>query len=155
MRHKVIIARRGVERVRAGHLWVYGGDVRDGGEAAGGSIVRVVDERDKFVAQALWSDQSQIALRVLTLADETIDREWWRGRLREAAARRAGIERGADAFRLVYSEGDLLPSLIVDKYADVLVMQTLSHCGAMLSAKPPLKVKQSRERPRAYRRAAV
>jgi len=126
MRHKVIIARRGVERVRAGHLWVYGGDVRDGGEAAGGSIVRVVDERDKFVAQALWSDQSQIALRVLTLADETIDREWWRGRLREATVRRAGIERGADAFRLVYSEGDLLPSLIVDKYADVLVMQTLS-----------------------------
>ncbi len=126
MRHNIIIARRGVERVRAGHLWVYRSDVRGEEKVVGGSIVRVVDERGKFIAQALWSDQSQIALRVLTLADETIDREWWRGRLREAAARRAGIERGADAFRLVYSEGDLLPSLIVDKYADVLVMQTLS-----------------------------
>lgn len=127
MKHKVTITRRGVERVRGGHLWVYRSDVRDAaGVTAGGSVVGVVDERGKSVAQALWSDQSQIALRVLTLADVEVDREWWRRRLRESAARRAGLEREADAFRLVYSEGDLLPSLIVDKYSDMLVLQTLS-----------------------------
>ena len=84
------------------------------------------DERGRFVGRALYSDRSEIALRILSLDDEAIDREWWRGRLRAAAARRAGVERDADAFRLVYSEGDLLPSLIVDRYADALVLQTLA-----------------------------
>lgn len=122
----VTITRRGAERVRAGHLWVYRSDVRDAGGAQGGANVRVTEERGRFVAHALYSDRSEIALRVLTARDEAVDREWWRARLRAAAARRSGLEREADAFRLVYSEGDLLPSLIVDRYADVLVIQTLS-----------------------------
>ncbi|HEX3559394.1 MAG TPA: class I SAM-dependent rRNA methyltransferase [Pyrinomonadaceae bacterium] len=122
----VTITRRGAERVRGGHLWVYRSDVRDAGRAQGGATVSVRDERGRFVAQALYSDRSEIALRVLTIRDETVDREWWRSRLRAAAGRRAGLEREADAFRLVYSEGDLLPSLIVDRYGDVLVLQTLS-----------------------------
>src|SRR5437764_9784488 len=123
---QVTIARRGTERVRGGHLWVYRSDVREAGVAAGGSVVVVRDERGRFVVQALYSDRSEIALRVLTTRDETVGREWWRARLRASASRRAGLEREADAFRLVYSEGDLLPSLIVDRYADVLVLQTLS-----------------------------
>src|SRR5437764_309564 len=123
---QVTITRRGAERVRGGHLWVYRSDVREAGVAAGGSVVAVRDERGRFVVQALYSDRSEIALRVLTTRDETVGREWWRERLRASAARREGIEREADAFRLVYSEGDLLPSLIVDRYADVLVLQTLS-----------------------------
>ncbi|MGH9902452.1 MAG: class I SAM-dependent rRNA methyltransferase, partial [Pyrinomonadaceae bacterium] len=122
----ITVTRRGAERARAGHLWVYRSDVRDAGGAAGGAVVRVRDERGKQVGRALWSDRSEIALRLLTLRDENIDREWWRKRLCETAARRAGVAQGADAYRLVYSEGDLLPSLIVDKYADVLVIQTLS-----------------------------
>src|SRR5918911_1690275 len=113
----VTITRRGTERVRAGHLWVYRSDVREtAATARGGSVVAVRDERGRFVAQALYSDRSEIALRVLTTTDEAVGREWWRERL----------EREADAFRLVYSEGDLLPSLIVDRYSDVLVLQTLS-----------------------------
>src|SRR5205085_6083627 len=123
---QVTITRRGTERVRGGHLWVYRSDVREAGVAAGGSVVAVRDERGRFVAQALYSDRSEIALRVLTARDEAVDRDWWRARLRASASRRAGLEREADAFRLVYSEGDLLPSLIVDRYADVLVLQTLS-----------------------------
>jgi 23S rRNA (cytosine1962-C5)-methyltransferase len=63
---------------------------------------------------------------LLSLRDEEIDREWWRGRLRAAAARRARLATVTNAYRLVYSEGDLLPSLIVDVYDDVLVLQTLS-----------------------------
>ncbi|HEV2705154.1 MAG TPA: class I SAM-dependent rRNA methyltransferase [Pyrinomonadaceae bacterium] len=124
---KVTVTRRGAERVRGGHLWVYRSDVREAAVGVeGGAVVRVVDERGRYCGRALWSDRSEIALRVLTQSDETIDREWWRARLRDAAARRAGLTEGADAYRLVYSEGDLLPSLIVDKYADVLVVQTLS-----------------------------
>ena len=122
----VTVTRRGAERARGGHLWIYRSDVRDAERAPGGAVVSVRDERGRFVGQALYSDRSEIALRLLTTGDETVDREWWRRRLREAAERRKGIERDADACRLVYSEGDLLPSLIVDRYADVLVVQTLS-----------------------------
>jgi 23S rRNA (cytosine1962-C5)-methyltransferase len=123
---QAIVTRRGAERARVGHLWIYRSDVRDAGGATGGATVRVRDERGRFVGHALYSDRSEIALRLLTTKDEDVGREWWRAHLRAAAARRAGLEQEADAFRLVYSEGDLLPSLIVDRYADVLVLQTLS-----------------------------
>ena len=122
----ITVTKRGAERARAGHLWIYRSDVRDAGGVAGGAVVLVRDERGRHLGRALWSDRSEIALRLLTHRDETIDREWWRRRLREAAERRAGLERETDAFRLVYAEGDLLPSLMVDRYADVLVLQTLS-----------------------------
>jgi len=122
----VKISRRGAKRIRNGHLWVYRSDVRAADDAAGGQIVRVSDEAGNAVGQAFYSDQSEIALRFLTTGEETIDREWWRARLRRSAARRASIALETNAYRLVYSEGDLLPSLIVDTYDDVLVMQTLS-----------------------------
>ncbi|MDT5158497.1 MAG: rRNA (cytosine1962-C5)-methyltransferase [Acidobacteriota bacterium] len=123
---QVTITRRGAERAREGHLWIYRSDVRDTGRARGGEVVRVRDERGRHAGQAFYSDRSEIALRLLSTQNADIDREWWRTRLRASAARRKGLEREADAFRLVYSEGDLLPSLIVDRYSDVLVLQTLS-----------------------------
>ena len=123
---QVTITRRGAERARGGHLWIYRSDVRDAEGAEGGTVVRVRDERGRAVGQAFYSSRSEIALRLLTARDEAVDREWWRARLRAAAARRARVEPEAGAFRLVYSEGDLLPSLIVDRYGDVLVVQTLS-----------------------------
>ncbi|HJQ31887.1 MAG TPA: class I SAM-dependent rRNA methyltransferase [Pyrinomonadaceae bacterium] len=131
---QVTITRRGAERAREGHLWIYRSDVRDAATAEGGSVVRVRDERGRTVGQALYSARSEIALRLLTTRDEAVDREWWRARLRAAAARREGLERESDAFRLIYSEGDLLPSLIVDRYADVLVVQTLSQGTEALKA---------------------
>ena len=118
------VNKKGANRIREGHLWIYRSDVV-AVDAEGGSIVTVKDERGNFVGQALFSDASQIALRFLTQSNEEIDREWWRRRIREAASRRH-ISPETNAFRLIYSEGDLLPSLIVDAYADVLVMQTLS-----------------------------
>jgi 23S rRNA (cytosine1962-C5)-methyltransferase len=130
----ITVTQRGAERARAGHLWIYRSDVRDAGRAAGGSIVRVLDERRRYVGRALYSDRSEISLRLLTLADEEIDREWWRARLRDAASRRAAYRTGTNAYRLVYSEGDLLPSLIVDAYDDVLVLQTLSQGTESLKA---------------------
>ncbi len=118
------VNKKGADRVRQGHLWIYRSDVI-AIEAEGGSVVTVKDERGNFVGQALFSDTSQIALRFLTQTPEEIDREWWRRRIREAANRRI-IPAETNAYRVIYSEGDLLPSLIVDRYADVLVMQTLS-----------------------------
>lgn len=126
MKETIIINKRGGERARKGHLWIYRSDVADRGEATGGSIVTVRDERGKFVGRALYSDRSEISLRLLTARDEAIDREWWRARLRAAYARRAAYRASTNAYRLIYSEGDLLSSLIVDVYDDVLVLQTLS-----------------------------
>lgn len=120
----VRVNKKGADRVRNGHLWIYRSDLVDVA-AAGGSVVSVKDERGNFIGQALFSDASQIALRFLTLSTEEIDRAWWQRRIREAAGRR-NIPPDTNAYRLVYSEGDLLPSLIVDVYDDVHVMQTLS-----------------------------
>lgn len=123
---QIRITTRGAKRVRQGHLWVYRSDVREAGDAVGGAIVRAVDDAGNFVGQAFYSDRSEIALRFLTTNEQQIDREWWRARLLRCAQSRAIIARETNAYRLVYSEGDLLPSLIVDVYDDVLVLQTLS-----------------------------
>src|SRR3954465_7136694 len=108
----VTVTKRGADRVRGGHLWIYRSDVIDL-DAAGGSVVAARDERGNFIGQALYSDASQIALRFLSQTQEEIDRDWWRARIRAAAARRK-VPGDTNAYRLVYSEGDLLPSLIVD-----------------------------------------
>ncbi len=123
---QVKISTRGARRIRQGHLWVYRSDVRDTGDAEGGSIVRALDDAGNFVGQAFYSDQSEIALRFLSTDEAVIDREWWRRRLRRCAESRAAIARETNAYRLVYSEGDLLPSLIIDVYDNVMVLQTLS-----------------------------
>ncbi len=122
----ITVTKRGADRIRRGHLWIYRSDIVKTQEAAGGSVVLVRDQTRNFVGQAFFSDSSQIALRFLTQTEEPIDREWWRKRIREAAERRNGITSATNAYRLVYSEGDLLPSLIIDRYDDVLVLQTLS-----------------------------
>ena len=128
--HEVIVTKRGADRIRRGHLWIYRSDVRDANQAAGGSIVVVRDQNRNFVGQAFFSDSSQIALRFLSQTETPIDREWWRRSIAEAAGRRARLTTNnssvTNAYRLIYSEGDLLPSIIVDRYDDVLVLQTLS-----------------------------
>src|SRR5262245_11727726 len=118
------VTKRGADRIRHGHLWIYRSDVA-AVDADGGSVVTVHDERGNFVGQALYSDASQIALRFLTQTSEPINRQWWRQRIATAAQRRI-VPSNTNAYRLIYSEGDLLPSLIVDRYDQVLVLQTLS-----------------------------
>jgi len=118
------VTKRGADRIRNGHLWIYRSDIVEI-DAAGGSVVAVTDEGGNFIGQALYSDASQIALRFLTQTNEQIDQGWWRQRIRDATARRR-IPEDTNAYRLIYSEGDLVPSLIVDRYDDVLVLQTLS-----------------------------
>jgi 23S rRNA (cytosine1962-C5)-methyltransferase len=123
---EIVTNARGAKRIRQGHLWIYRSDIVSANELQGGAIGRVVDPANNFVGQAFYSDTSEIALRFLTTRDEAIDRTWWDDELRACAQRRGPIARETNAYRLVYAEGDLLPSLIVDKYDDVLVMQTLS-----------------------------
>ena len=120
----VRVNKKGADRVRHGHLWIYRSDIIEV-DSDGGPVVSVKDERGNFIGQALFSDASQIALRFLTQGTETIDRDWWRQKIAEAAGRRH-IPADTNAYRVIYSEGDLLPSLIVDRYSDVLVLQTLS-----------------------------
>jgi 23S rRNA (cytosine1962-C5)-methyltransferase len=122
----VTVKKRGADRIRNGHLWIYKSDVVEADEGAGGSVVTVRDQSRNFVGQAFFSDSSQIALRFLSQVEETIDRDWWQRRIAAAAQRRANIGDDTNACRLIYSEGDLLPSIIVDRYNDVLVLQTLS-----------------------------
>ena len=124
--HTVTVSKRGADRVRNGHLWIYRSDVLDTGDAKGGDVVLVKDQKRNQVGQAFFSDSSEITLRLLTQSNEPIDRDWWRGRLLDAARRRSAITSDTNAYRVVYSEGDLLPSLIIDCYADVFVMQNLS-----------------------------
>ena len=122
----VVVNKRGADRIRGGHLWIYRSDVVKTDDATGGSLVTVRDQNRNFIGQAFYSDSSQIALRILTQSEDLIDRSWWQRRIRNAAWRRKPIEPNTNAYRLIYSEGDLLPSIILDRYDDVLVLQTLS-----------------------------
>lgn len=120
-----MISPRGVERIRAGHLWIYRSDVRTAA-AEPGSIVRLADERGRYQGRAFYSDKSQIAVRLLTREDVPVDREFFRRRLEQSTAYRKVVVENTEAWRVVYSEADELPSLIVDRYGDYLVVQTLS-----------------------------
>jgi 23S rRNA (cytosine1962-C5)-methyltransferase len=121
----VIISSRGEQRVRAGHPWVYGADVVDV-RAEGGEIVQVVGPRRRIIGQALYSDRSQIPIRMLTRGDVVADLTLLRTRLQNAVRFRTSLDLDATAHRLVHAEADLLPSLVVDKYGDYLVAQALS-----------------------------
>jgi 23S rRNA (cytosine1962-C5)-methyltransferase len=127
---KAFVNKKGARRVRGGHLWIYKSDVLKT-EAAGGDVVTVYDEAKNFVGQAFYSDSSEITLRIFTTKDEPVDKEFWRRRIIEAADRRQatgteGQSPETDARRLIYSEGDLIPSLIVDDYNGIFVIQTLA-----------------------------
>jgi len=121
----VSINKRGADRLASGHPWIYRSDVV-AANGAGPGVVRILDPRKRFLGQALYSNQSQIALRFLTNYEQPIDANFLAARIRMAAAFRRQVAAGAQAYRLVASEGDLLPSLIVDRYGDCLVIQTLS-----------------------------
>ena len=121
----VVITPRGEERLRSGHPWIYKSDVarRD---AVAGDTVRVVGARGRTVGHALYSDRSEITLRLLTRGTEAADLALWRSRLAQAIGFRDSLDIDASACRLVHGEADLLPSFIVDRYGDYLVVQALS-----------------------------
>ncbi len=113
---------RGAERWVRGHPWIFRSEVEESPPEPG--LVRVHDPRGRFIGQALHSPRSEIRLRLLERSERPVDGDWWRERIREAYARRRGID--ASAYRIVHGEGDGLPSLVVDRYDRWLVVQILS-----------------------------
>ena len=116
---------RGERRLRTGHPWIYRSDVRPA-QAAAGDIVRVVGPRGRPLGYATFSDRSVIALRLLTTDDARPDRKFWRARIEAAVRYRETLGIDATAYRLIHGEGDRLPGLIVDRYGESLVVQTLT-----------------------------
>ena len=125
MEESVVISRRGEERVRSGHPWIYKSDVAEV-NAGAGATVRVLGPRKRLIGHALYSDRSEIALRLLARGEEPADSGLWRTRLEQAIRFRESLDIDATAYRLVHGEADLLPSLVVDRYGDYLVVQALS-----------------------------
>jgi 23S rRNA (cytosine1962-C5)-methyltransferase len=123
---KAILKPRGEDRVRGGHPWVYRSDILDVIGPEPGAVVEVRGPRDRMLGHALFSDQSQITIRMISHDDQPIDEAFWRARLASAIRFRDTLQINGSAFRLVHGEADLLPSLIVDRYGDYLVIQTLS-----------------------------
>jgi 23S rRNA (cytosine1962-C5)-methyltransferase len=125
---EVTLSRRGLDRLRSGHVWVYRSDLRAPPELKGGEVVRLVDERGWFAGKAFYGKQSQISVRLLTRDEEPIDEAFFARRLAQARALREAVTPDPDrrrAGRVVHGEADLLPGLVVDRYADCLVVQTL------------------------------
>jgi 23S rRNA (cytosine1962-C5)-methyltransferase len=130
---KVIVNERAAKRLRDGHVWVYASDVLNDGGAVPGAIVHVVGPKDKFLGSAIYSSSSQIKLRLLgreALRSEEELLQLVRQRLTEALDYRARVVQDSNACRLVFSEADRLPGLIVDRYNDVFIVQVLTQAWA-------------------------
>jgi 23S rRNA (cytosine1962-C5)-methyltransferase len=121
----VMIGRRGEDRVRAGHPWIYRSDVVEA-DASAGDLVEVRSSRGRVIAHAFFSDRSEITLRVLATGSEPLPASFIADRLKAAVDFRGSLVLDATAYRLVHGEADRLPSLIVDRYGDYLVLQALS-----------------------------
>jgi 23S rRNA (cytosine1962-C5)-methyltransferase len=120
-----VVSRRGEDRIRAGHPWIYRSDVASV-SAQAGDVVRVVAPNRRPLGDALFSDSSQITLRMVSQGEARFGEHGWRDRIRAAAAFRDTLDIDATAYRLVHGEADGLPSLIVDRYAEWIVLQSLS-----------------------------
>jgi 23S rRNA (cytosine1962-C5)-methyltransferase len=121
----VKISRRGAARLKDGHVWVYRSDIFADGIPPG-AVVRVTDDRGKMLGTALYSSSSQIAVRMLSHAPVPDLPALIRERIRQAIAYRERLVENTDAYRVVFSEADFLPGLIVDRYRDILSLQILT-----------------------------
>jgi 23S rRNA (cytosine1962-C5)-methyltransferase len=111
------------------HPWIFSGAVHHADESiASGQTVNVLSSAWQFLARASYSPTSQIRARAWTFEDEPVDREFFRKRIRSAIQSRdtRNVKLDTDAYRLIYAESDNLPGLIVDRYGDVLVLQSLT-----------------------------
>ena len=117
---------RGASRWAAGHPWIYRGDVTLPDDVVSGDIVPVEDGRGRFVGQACVSRESKIVLRRISRSAEPVDATFFRARIADAARLRRSLYPGDNAFRAVHGDGDGLPGLVVDRYADYLSVQFLT-----------------------------
>ena len=120
------LSARGVARLQGRHPWVYRADVAEPNGVPPGALVRVLDQRGKFLGTALYSSSSQIAIRMISHGSVADLPALVAERIRAAIAYRKKLVSNSDAYRIVFSEGDFLPGLIVDRYNDVLCLQILT-----------------------------
>jgi 23S rRNA (cytosine1962-C5)-methyltransferase len=122
----VRINRKAVDRIESGHPWIFVSDLADRDGAQPGGVVTVADPRGRPLGTAHYSSASQIALRMLSRQVEPVGRDFYLRRIRAAEAHRRQLVHDTNAYRAVHGEADLLPALVVDRYGDYLVMQTLN-----------------------------
>jgi 23S rRNA (cytosine1962-C5)-methyltransferase len=122
----VKVSPRGATRLKDGHVWVYRSDIVSADDIAPGSLVTVTDHRGQILGTALYSSSSQIAIRLISrdpVADFPV---LLRQRVAEAVAYRESLVHDTNAYRIIFSEADSLPGLIVDRYNDILSVQILT-----------------------------
>ncbi|MFY9681413.1 MAG: class I SAM-dependent rRNA methyltransferase [Candidatus Sulfotelmatobacter sp.] len=122
----VKISPRGASRLKDGHIWVYRSDVVSADGAPAGSLVSVVDHRGQPLGDALYSSSSQIAIRLISHEPVVDFPGLLRQRVANAIAYRKSTVHNTNAYRIIFSEADFLPGLIVDRYNDILSMQILT-----------------------------
>jgi 23S rRNA (cytosine1962-C5)-methyltransferase len=126
----VILKPRRDKSARLRHPWLFSGAIaRVDGKPGPGEVIRLLDPNGDFVAYGYFNAASQISVRLLEWNEEAVINDaWWSSRLQEAISRRGPLANDpyTDCYRLVYGESDLLPGLIVDRYADHLVVQILT-----------------------------
>jgi 23S rRNA (cytosine1962-C5)-methyltransferase len=122
----VKLSLRGATRLQGRHPWVYRSDIVGADDIPAGALVRVHDPRGKFLGSALYSSSSQIAIRMISHGSVDDLPALIAERIRAAIAYRKELVRNTDAYRIVFSDADFLPGLIVDRYNDVLCVQILT-----------------------------
>jgi len=125
------ITKKGQAWFNTGHPWIYKDDIcrgtaRRAPASISDCIVNVVSESNNFLARAFYNPNSQISLRIITKQEENIDKGFWFKRIKKAADYRGSAASGTNAYRLVFSESDGLPGLVIDRYADVFAIQFAS-----------------------------
>jgi 23S rRNA (cytosine1962-C5)-methyltransferase len=126
MADTVVVKRGRAKPLWFGHPWIYSEAIARAPATAESDEVRVVDDEDRFIGRGFYSPRSQIRVRIASRKDEPLDEAWLAGRLAQAAALRARLglpDAETNAYRLINSEGDFLPGLIVDVYGDAVVVQ--------------------------------
>ena len=123
---KVKVSPRGAARLKDGHVWVYRSDIVAAEGTPAASLVNVVDHRGQSLGTALYSSSSQIAIRIISHEAVADLPALLRQRVAEAIAYRERIVKDTNAYRIIFSEADFLPGLIVDRYNDILSMQILT-----------------------------
>src|SRR5437762_3710675 len=122
----VKLSSRGSSRLKSGHVWVYRSDIVSSDGVPPGAMVDVADERGKFLGTALYSSASQIAIRMISPNKVEDLPGLLRKRIQAAISFREQVVRESDAYRVIFSEADFLPGLIVDRYNDLLSFQVLT-----------------------------
>ena len=127
MNKKVVLKKPPQGSLRIGHAWIYKNQIKEVLDSASpGDLVDVITETNRFLGRGYWNPRSEISIRLLTRQDEPIDKTFIRRALEKAVAFRKRVVSDTNAYRVVSSEADALPGLMVDRYGEVLMVQFLT-----------------------------